>query len=76
VLCQGVLKPGGAFAVQLWSVKVDVVARSPLLMRCALRMLMQLQLPSADHDQGIGKLVCDARAASGHDPVVLPYFHR
>lgn len=26
--------------------------------------------------QGIGKLVCDARAVSGHDPIVLPYFHR
>lgn len=25
--------------------------------------------------QGIGKLVCDARAASGRDPLVLPFFH-
>ncbi|KAI8468805.1 MAG: hypothetical protein J3K34DRAFT_522623 [Monoraphidium minutum] len=25
--------------------------------------------------QGVGKLVCDARAASGHDPIVLPVFH-
>ncbi|GBG00037.1 phosphate acyltransferase [Raphidocelis subcapitata] len=25
--------------------------------------------------QGIGKLICDARAAAGRDPVVLPYLH-
>jgi hypothetical protein len=28
------------------------------------------------HTQGVGKVVCDARATSGRDPVVLPYYHR